>query len=211
QLPSWRVYNLGVGGYGTNQVYAQLSSDALEDEIGRDSGTGVYVFIDDHLFRNIGSMRVYNLWGRDMPYYCVEGDGLKRKGTFTTGRRWRSFIYNLLGKSRMLKCAGFDWPKAGPEDLLLTARLIRGCADAFHNKFPGSRFVVVFYPGSKFAPQLIELLKAEGGQGLVILDYSRLFDRKDRRFVIEGDGHPSAFANQTLAGQLIKDLGVAAH
>ncbi len=206
RLEDYEVYNFGLGGYGTNQVHALLHTDSLGKEITQNSGFGIYVFMDDHVYRNIGSMSHYNLWGKNMPYYFLKGDSLMRAGSFTTGRKFRSFIYNFLGKSYLLKVFHFDWPsEVGAEDIRLTARLIEASAKEFKRQFPQGRFVVVFYPGSVFSSSLIKILE-EDAVGIVLLDYLKLFDRSNQKYIIRLDEHPSPLANEVLSQNLIKDL-----
>jgi hypothetical protein len=72
----------------------------------------------------------------------------------------------------------------------------------------GIDLYVVMYPGisSAYGHKLVQYLDAAQ---IKHLDYFDLFDRNDERFVIIGDGHPTAYANEVLAQKLCRDLGIS--
>src|SRR5205814_8426268 len=93
----------------------------------------VYTFIDHHVLRNIGSLRVVDGAGAYFPCYVLDGAGRPvLQGGFRTVRPARSLAYWLLGKSQLLAGAGFDWPPADDRGALdLTAALIEASRERF--------------------------------------------------------------------------------
>jgi hypothetical protein len=208
-LDNYMPYNYAFGGYGTQQMLPKLQSDALPDEIKEAEGVAVYVYIAWHVVRTAGFMSVYNGWGRNMPYYFIDADGkLKRDGSFTTGRPVRSFIFRLLGISRMAKYLKMDIPpKITDEHINLTFLLIKESAAVFKQKFKGSRFCVLFHPmHTGDTKKLKELLTKEG---IHYFEYPGLFAEEEKtgyKNVIKGEGHPSAYANRVLGERLAQDI-----
>ncbi len=196
-LTAYRVYNYAVPGYGTQQVYAQIIERPLEKEITEEKGIGLYNLTEDHIYRTIGSLDVYNLWGKNMPYYTSDGDSVLFKGSFTTGRRFKSLIYTLLWKSSFLKLIHFNLPLSlSKRDTDLVIKLIQSSAEKLRSRFPNSEFYVTLYPTLENPHQLKKLLQLNN---IKVIDLSRLFDASDTRYSITGDGHPSRLANETIA------------
>jgi hypothetical protein len=103
-LPHWigryacrhMPYNFGVGGFGTNNVLAQLRAPGWQDTIGEGSGIGIYVFLDLHVGRNLGDA-VTLTWGRTMPRYRVSQDGsVSYAGSFEQTEPLRVAFWNLV-------------------------------------------------------------------------------------------------------------------
>jgi len=100
----YRPYNYGVSGYGPHYMLAQLQRSDLTKEIDENHGMAIYTFIDHHIDRAIGTMRVYNQWEEHAPFYTLDThDRLVRKGDFTSGRPLVSFLYWVMGKSQILQ------------------------------------------------------------------------------------------------------------
>lgn len=207
RAPDVRPYNYGFHGYGPQQVLARLENQDLRAEVAEPGGSLVYLFIDAHVNRAIGSMIVYTGWADKAPYYRVSLDGTPfRDGTLTTGRPATSILYSILGHSQLLKRARLDVPLAISERHIdLTARILAASKQRFHQQFGDGRFVVVIFPGSQHAA---ELGRALGRQGVEILDYRALFDAADPEYAIPNDWHPTPQAHRLLAEQLVTDLGL---
>lgn len=207
QAPLVRPYNYGFHGYGPQQLLARLETQDLRAEVTEPEGSLVYLFIDAHVNRAIGSMVVYTGWADTAPHYSLSLDGTPfRDGTLTTGRPATSVLYSILGHSQLLKREHLDVPLAITERHLdLTARILAASERHFHRQFGGGRFVVVIFPGSRHA---VGLKRALGRHGIEFLDYSVLFDHAAPEYAIPNDWHPTPRAHRRLAEQLVKDLGL---
>jgi hypothetical protein len=207
RVPQVRVYNYGFHGYGPQQLLARLETQDLRAQVAEPDGTLVYLFIDAHVNRAIGSMVVYTGWADTAPYYELGPDGaLVRHGTLTTGRPLTSILYSILGRSQVLKRLHVDVPLTITErHIALTARILAASEERFRQQFGKGRFVVVIYPGSIHAVRLGRALERHGVE---FLDYSALFDAADPAYAIPNDWHPSPRAHRRLAEQLVRDLGL---
>ena len=207
RAPQVRAYNYGFHGYGPQQLLARLETQDLRTQVAEPEGSLVYLFIDAHVNRAIGSMVVYTGGADTAPYYRPGPDGaLVRDGTLTTGRPITSILYSILGRSQVLKRGHVEVPLAITErHIALTARILAESAGRFRQQFGGGRFVVVIFPGSRHA---IGLKRALDRHGVEFLDYSALFDAADPAYFIPEDWHPSPRAHRRLAEQLVTDLGL---
>jgi hypothetical protein len=206
RAPGYMPYNYAFCGYGTQQMLARLQEGSIEEEIEESDGAAIYFFIDDHVSRVIGRLRIYVGWGHNMPYYTIDEEGaLVRKGDFTSGRPWTTRFYNLIGRSAIIRFFKINFPLRITEDhIRLTCRVIEESRDLYREAFGNDNFYVVFYPGARYAGRLKPYLEKAG---IRYVDYAHLFDRTDKRYVLsESDTHPTPFAHKTIAGQLVKDI-----
>jgi hypothetical protein len=205
--PHSRPYNYGVSGYGPHHVLAQLQSAPLTHEIPEKHGIAVYTFIDHHIDRAIGTMRVYNQWEQHAPYYMLDAhERLVRKGDFSSGRPVVSLLYWILGKSQILQYYGIRLPvRIREEHIRLTARIIVEAHTTFHQQFPDDAFYVLLYPGVSRGRALLPYLERAG---VPYLDYSRLIDWPHPGLTLPGDAHPTAQGHRMVAAHLAKDVGI---
>ncbi|MGB5539529.1 MAG: hypothetical protein WBO37_05530 [Gammaproteobacteria bacterium] len=212
-LPYWLAqfsdrispYNYGHPGYGPQHVLTQLQDSNIRDQIPETDGILIYPLISTHIQRAIGSMVVYSTWGYSMPYYYLDADGLlKRDGNFTTGRPLRSMFYSLAGKSQLFKYLELDLPfTAGKDDFRLTAAVIGAARSAYREKFGNDNFYVLIWPGASTGKQLIPYLEE---LNIRYLDYYSRINFGEEKYQIQGDGHPSASAQQALARLIAEDI-----
>jgi hypothetical protein len=203
----YHPYNYGVSGYGPHYMLAQLQRGTLTKEINENEGIGIYTFIDHHIDRAIGTMRVYNQWEEHAPFYTLDAhDRLVRKGDFTSGRRVVSFLYWVLGKSQILQYFNVTFPTSiSEEHIRLTARIIAEAHTVFHQQFPHAEFYVLLYPGVSRGHNLIPYLVEAG---VKYLDYSNFIDWPHPELTQVDGAHPTAQGHRVVAAQLAKELGI---
>lgn len=209
QLPDHRPYNYGFHGYGPQHLLARLEAGGLRGEVAERDGALIYLFIDSHIHRAIGSFVVHTGWAESTPYYILDAQGLpRRRGNLTTGRPLTALAYSILGQSEILRWLRFEIPRRiEPRHVEHTAAILARAAELFHEQFGSRRFYVVISPGSVHG---LELSAALERRGVASLDYSRLLDYSDARFFIADDWHPTALTHRALAAQIARDLGPGA-
>lgn len=205
----YRPYNYGLSGYGPQQMLAKLQSGTLPTEVSEPTGVAVYVFIDGHVERALGSMWVYNTWGAEMPYYALNADGDPvRRGSFRTGRPLVSSLYRLLGKSEIARYFNVNIPpNLRPAHYAFAARLVAAARDSFIEQYPAGRFYVLIYPDEgDYAEDIIPFFEADG---LTVLNYDEAFKLSPEEGLgIAGDGHPTGLAHRRVAEYLVTDTGL---
>lgn len=212
KLDNYQAYNYGFSGYGTQNMLALLESDRLENEIKEETGILVYTFLPQHVERVIGSMRVVNSWGPNMPYYTYcEDSTICRKGNFTTGRPMLSRIYRLLGASNIFKLFKISLPlKPNKYGIKLTFDLINRAKEKFLESYPGSKFVVMLYPywtTGKYANCEADIVALLHAHGMETFDYRELFDMSDTKYnLMPANAHPNAQANEKLSDNFVSSI-----
>ena len=207
--PEYHPYNYGCSAYGPQQMYLMLQNTAFLEDIPQNRGIIVYTFIDHHVDRVAGPMRLVTGWGQNTPWISLEGERLVHHGTFgQSDRPWRQGLFRLMNWSPTLILMQVDWP---PErraiDFAVTARIITESARLAQERFPESRFLVLFFSGAFYAERIKPYLDRAG---VAYLDYSSLFmaDGSEGPPKTLADGHPSPWAYQCVAGQLTMDLNI---
>lgn len=212
-LPAWlahnseniTTYNYGHPGYGPQHVLTLLQESDIRNQIQESNGMLIYPLISTHVQRAIGSMIVYSTWGYSMPYYYVDTDGsLKRDRNFTAGRPLRSMFYSLIGRSQLFKYLGLDLPfNVSEQNYRLTATIIGAAKSAYEEQFGNENFYVLIWPGATSGKELIPYLEK---QGIRYLNYFSRIDFGEEKYQIQGDGHPSSYAQQALAQFIAEDI-----
>ena len=205
-LTSHQPYNYGFHGHGTSHMLRKMQSQTLRHEVSEQEGVLVYLFVDFHVQRVIGSMRVASSWAKDHPYYDLNAhDRVAYEGSFAQGRPFLQRIYKQLSRNPLLAVFGIDFPPViADRHIHLTARIIGEARDLYKEQFPRGEFYVVVFPSSLYADNLIRELK---DTDIKILDYSKLFDRHDPKYILAAeDHHPNALAYELVARRLAHDL-----
>jgi len=199
EAEQYTPYNYAFHGHGPAQMLAEMESMTLSQEIREKEGILIYLFIDYHIHRTIGSMRIVGSSQSPRPYYILNREGeIVRKGNFTTGRPLLTQFYKIMAKSQFLKLLGIDLPRwVTDKHVYLTARVIQQAYRLYKQQFPKGEFYVTVYPGSKYGGRLIHFLKE---MNIKYLDYSNLFDPTTGRYFLSWeDKHPNALAHRIVA------------
>lgn len=204
-LTRMRAYNYGIPGHGTQQTLALLQSRDLRKEIKEPNGVLIHLFIDDHIKRLIGSRRLINLWASEFPYYCLDGDDLKRQGNFRSGRPWLSRFYRVFSQSSFIALFDIEVPwYVSNTHLKLFGAVLREAKREFQTQYPKGRFVVIIGPNSKLAPRVHSELKTGG---IEVLDLSNLLNKEDKRYKIHWtEAHPNERYYHKIAVELKRYL-----
>ncbi len=209
-LSHYVPYNYGFHGYGPQQMLAKLQTGNLRKEIQEKAGILIYLYLPFHVERAIGSMNIFNRWGKIMPYYTIDAqNNLIRKGSFLSGRPLVSWSYRLLGKSNFIKYFDIRFPlQLTDRRYKLTARIIEESRKEFRRQFASDHFYVVLFPVGKRGKEEVEkIIPYFDKAGIKYLDYTMLFRSMPRdEYRIVGDGHPSPKAHKTVAERLSQDL-----
>jgi len=210
--PGYMPYNYGFIGYGTQHMLARLSDDDTRKQVPEKQGILIYLFIDDHVCRAAGTLRVRS-WAKGPLLYYMDKDGniTKNPGSGTRNTFWVS-VFDTMNKSQTIsyierKYPSLDIPPIGDREIYLAFRIIEESRNNYRKDFNNDAFYVVFFPGSKYSSSLIPYLNKAG---IKYFDYSSLLDyfHNDRYWVSPLDYHPGPRINSVLAKTLAKDLNI---
>lgn len=204
-LTGLRAYNYAVSGYGTQQTLELLKNRNLHAEIEEPNGVLIHLFIDDHLNRLIGSRRLIKLWASHFPYYYLDGEELKRDGSFLTGRTWQTRLYRALSESAFIGLFNIEIPwRITDAHLQLFATVMKQAEKEFLRQYPAGKFVVVIGPNATLAPRALAALT---DKNITVLDGSNLLDTHKAAYKIHWtEGHPSAQYHLEVADTLVQFL-----
>jgi hypothetical protein len=206
KAPRYMPYNYGFHSGSPLEMLAKLESRELPKEVTEKNGILIYLYIDDHVKRTIGTMR-YTAWDSHRPYYLVTNDGsVVRDGDFTSGRPMLTGLYFLLEKSEILKYFQVDFPPRVTDlHVKFLAQLLQEARNLYLQQFPASEFYVLLYPGQRrFGLTLCSYLQE---MNISCLDYTDLIPASDRKkHKLPVDGHPNAQAYELLARHVVADL-----
>ena len=150
----------------------------------------------------IGSRRIIKLWGKNFPYFFLDEEKkLQQAGTFKTGRKWKTLFYKTITNSAIVDILDLEIPfSISDDDFKLAAAVIKESKKEFEKNFPGSKFVVLFCPGSKCSGELAALLAK---RNIDFVDYSQLFYINSKEYRSHcSDPHPNGKAYEEIAKNL---------
>lgn len=198
------VYNYAFPGYGTSQMLAFLEEDDIDKQIAKKTGKAIYIFIPNHIRRNIGDMQMYNHGCKHAPYYFLDKkDVLVRRKLFTNGRPLISFLYSLIYKSNFVNYMDLNYPKEKEDHLLLTAKLIEESKKIYEQKFDGE-FYVLMHPFYFDDPAVIKLEEILEDRNISVIKYTLPGEMENYR--IPNDLHPNETLNEKLAEKILGDI-----
>ncbi len=149
RMPAIRPYNYGVPGRDPGYALTILRNRNLCNEISEEKGFAFFTFIDYHMERIMGSMRVAGGWGANLPCYALQDEQIVRLGSFESVYPWRCRIYNMLNKDRVLQFAKIDIPFVRrKKHYRFAARLLQALKEEYQRQFPGNDFFVLLYPSA---------------------------------------------------------------
>lgn len=218
--PDFQAFNYGCPGYGPQQMWCQITAKDISENFKGSRGAAVYVFIEDHIDRLIGTDAVLTNWEYPMPWLTFEEGQIKHNGTFYDRSPMRYCFFRYFCTTHLARFARHHFARPAPEyvpteeNRALLIHVLSECAGKVNSANPNFTFYCMIYPGVK--PETAEII---GGQlraaGIRVLDYSRLLDHcgygNDQLYYADSPtlswGHPKALNYDLVAQQLAKDIG----
>ena len=209
-LQKFNVYNYGEPGAGTNSVLSLLEGGRPGHEIQEKRGYGVYLFLEDHFNRLIGS----SYWvanSKNAPFYRFDSNHhVIRDGTFLTGRPELSKFYLWWESTWVSSYFNIHFPLwTGPEEHDLLCESISKISREYSLQFPVGRFVVVLLPQlTEIKSELKEIVRTCLGErniSILSLDAEFLTASKDEEmFLHRLDPHPNRKYNKLIVKKILQ-------
>ncbi len=196
-------YNYGFGGYGSNQMLANLKSPNFKEEILQKKGVCFYIYIDNHINRVNGFFNTFTKFGAFTPYYNIKNGEISNKVSFIEGRPILSYFYFLLDNSNTLEYFNINFPlKITNKHYELTASVIKESYTSYLQHFGQNDFYIVIYPGH--SDKIIDYLK---DTKIKVLNYKNLFESNDQFQIYPPyETHPNARAFELLSKKINEDI-----
>ncbi len=145
ELPQYHVYNYGTPGAGTNHMLSEVESNILQNEISEKQGVFIYVYIDGHVSRAMGSLGP--IVKATAPYYSWENGQPKRHGTFGSAEPIWTWFRTVILQSWLSKFIAIEsYNHVTPKSIQKICSMIKKAQTDFNQQFPSSKFVVFFHP-----------------------------------------------------------------
>jgi hypothetical protein len=213
----YRIYNFGVGGYGTHQMLAALEHGIVERVAGVTPAYAVYQALPDHIPRLLGLRQ----WDRNGPRYILdEAEQVRYVGSFDSEKRFSVIdaLNNQLEKSAVYKrlAASLKPITITESDIDLFVAMVDRSKQILERKYPGIGFHVIFWNVGdggawQFGGDRSDLVTAKlmarnisvHPVSNILLDY----EKNKLRFEIDKyDGHPSPLAHDLIAEYVVKQI-----
>ncbi|HMN68330.1 MAG TPA: hypothetical protein PKC28_07300 [Bdellovibrionales bacterium] len=205
---NYRFYNYGMLGIGPGNLLRRVRMPEFGRDLPRAGGKAVYLMMDHHLNRVVGSLDIYQNsfnWDRGLPEFTLSRDGaLIDHGSFAQARPVLGRLYRALGRLDVLTYFQVNFPRRfGRGHSELFAAIVRELGKELERGF-NLDFYTVIYPGGRVGHRLVPFLNAAGVR---TLDYSAVnLTEHMAESPSLADGHPSPAAHEFVAAQILKDL-----
>lgn len=210
-----RAVNLGVPGYGPNHLLRLFDSGLLDRYTKQPVKAVVTWIIPAQLARVTGD----GSWLGSSPRYVLENGVLRHTGSFTEYR-----LFNPIAGARHLLGEQFAFVDAigrkqrQDEQIELFVAIMARLQQYAREKFNAPLIVIYSWPDEHAKegawagavvtqPELVAVLSRLRRLGMQLIAVDRLTWMYDvSKILIPHDGHPNAFSNELIAGELKKRL-----
>ncbi len=217
--PRFRVKNYAFPGYGPQQFWLLMQRPSVVGPLSGRRGVVLYVHIDHHLNRLIGTPDLKD-WYATMPWLYLQDGKVVSGGDFddrdrfikTLDRELSGLALYRLAASRVRRILpSIEAQCTSPSNRALYVAVIRDAREKLRAISPDLEFCFVVYPGAEQAEPICAALESAG---IRTLDYSHLFDGHYASavplWIPESmgtvGGHPVAAGHAIVVEQLVQDL-----
>ncbi len=201
-------YNYCVSSTGTNHMLAKLQYEDISKQVKEKNGKAFYIFFWDHIYRSIGCMSRYTEWLHLSPNYEFEGKKLVRNKRFKDGRPIKSWFYESVYQTNIVKYFQADFPlRLNDSHFDLVTEMILESKKEYEKQFGNDEFFVVIYPNYiNYTPE--EMKKFQfylKNKEIKFLDLSMVI-KYQSKYTLGGDSHPNSETNKLISMLLYKKL-----
>ncbi|GAB3167990.1 hypothetical protein GCM10027291_15850 [Telluribacter humicola] len=201
QMPIYQTYNFGFLAYSPLHMLARLKHEDLTLLTSYKKGFAAYIYINDHIDRTIPATRWIDMTKGKFP--DLDEESVTTNGVFSENSRLYSTFIRWFRTTYIHHIFRVDFPKKHTsEHFQLIVDVIRQSKQEYQKQFGKNDFYVIIFPGNPIKSEMKQMLQKAG---LVVLDYSKLFDL-DKYLLPFDNTHPNARAYQLVAAQLAKDI-----
>jgi hypothetical protein len=208
-----RAFNFGFHGFGAQQMLAALEGDRVAKSVACRPTHIIYEAIPDHVARAAG----YYGFMRHGPRYelvsnAARSDSVAYRGHFDDAENNRSAIgaaiANAMAKSWLYRWLTSLSPLPDDEDLKRYVAIVTTARRVAAEKYPGSRFDVLYWDIHGESPMDEKVLPALRAAGLSVFDAEQIlpgFRENPSTFALSPyDAHPGARADDLLARYIVQ-------
>lgn len=206
ELTGRTTYNKGVCATGPQMVYRQLSDENFMNEV-PDAEYVIYIFIQDHLFRQIRDLVMPYGPDIELGYAVKNGELIPKPRPF-----W--FMYgSFLVKTYLEYANEKAYRSEMSNDIPLFLKIMEKSVYQMHKNYPNSKFVFLEYPESSVCDDSSLVLNKQAIQnlknlGIIYINASELVghDFCDSKYWAKDKYHPSELAWNEITPKLVERL-----
>lgn len=205
---TYHAYNRAQSGTATNYMLAQLLELDIRKDVKEKDGKAFYIFFWDHIARSLGTMDRHVKWMHLSPNFEQKNGKIIRNKLFKTGRPIRSWFYENIYETNIVKYFELDFPlRINHDHIDFVADLILESKKAYKKQFGNDDFTVIYYPS------YIQYSKADkkyfcdalAKRKIKLIDLTKHLNYGSAN-TIGIDPHPNAKTNAYLAKTFLKLL-----
>ena len=200
--PGTNVLNFAFGGYGPQQMLANLESGRVAQICPTPPRKVIFQMIPDHVRR----VRGWVNFAINFPRYVQHEGGVRREGNLNDSwwsqvvmpHVWKSMIFDRVVAPRM----------AGATDVDLAAAIVQQSAEEISRQFPDCEFHVLFWnhPDERLAIPLRRKLEEAGIHLHSVEEQIPELQNTGEKYKIPQDGHPTPETNRLLAEYVCREI-----
>ncbi len=210
---NFMTFNLGVGGYGPEQMLAALEQGLVDKLVDCDRQLVTHVIyqgIWQHAFR-VAGLQTYS--GHDPRYELADNGNVVYRGHYDQGwsRLWHMIATQAIKSEtyrHLMGLPGGQFRNLNDSDFELYVAVVTHARDLIRAHFPCAIFDVIFWDTDD--KESTEILKRLSSAGLKLHRMSTILPNYD--YGVRGstykihplDGHPNALAYELIADYVVK-------
>ena len=207
-----KSYNFGFHGYGPHQMLRTLELGLIDNIVDLNkSSIFMYLLIPDHIDRASGNYP-YIIWGSNSPRYIIdEKEIVKYDGMFKDKIQFEIIkkLESLFNKSSILnriKNNILGW-KRTKKDVDLLIKIIEKSNNIIKDKYNSKLNIIFWYDiNDSDSEYILKSLKDLGINVYYVRDIVPDMKINWKKYMIEGDGHPSKYCYDSIAEFLIDEI-----
>ncbi len=194
----YHVLNFGAPGYGTHQMLRSLELDLPKQSITGPTPYAIYLFFPGHIHRVTGQIN----WGHDGPMYELTGTGEpKYVGAFNRSSKILNSIYTRF---LTYDFAIRPFTVSNDQKINLTLSIVQKSRDLLRDKYDAQLIVLLWDNNSEISNELHSRLLQTDLE--FVLKSTATKDKDWKKYIIAGDGHPSAAATEPIGKMLARHV-----
>lgn len=208
RIKASEIYNYGVYGYGSHQIYLQVKNQIKKNHVNIKNGIALYFLNPSYIPRALGHSSTS--WNYNSQYFEFDDKNkLVTRGSFLEVRplvfKFYKFLNKLNHNSNLFKLLKINFPiKYNNQDLVKLSELIYQTKLEYEKKFNGEMIVVIHPLYTKYSyDELKYVIQVLKNKKVKILTFD-IADKDEYRF--DGDPHPSAIFNKLFANKIADKL-----
>ena len=204
----FKSYNYGQSGHCAAQMLLKLRDPSMFDDIEKQNGCAVYLFINDHLKRSSG-LYSFIKWYPWYPIFSIKENELQGPFYWLSGNhpfKYKLKLRQILDKfshtGRYLNKHFLNTCLSHEKATLTNIEIVKESYSLYKNLFPNNPFIVLNWPRSGAKDELKKLFEKEYSSRGIHFFTPETLPNMEMSLIHKYDDHPSRHETEWIAYQL---------